>query len=203
MPHAFGSSIFSPRLDVPLGFYELVSADPSPVSLDVMKSYLRVTSSVDDALIQSMINAATEWGEKYTSRDFRIKTWNLLLDWFTDPIEIRRSPVASIMSIKYFDTDDVEQTVATTVYYLKKQTQWSQVWLKEDQFWPDDLRMQQQSITVQFKTEPYRCINEIIEAIQRTVAYWYRNRGDCSSCKSAVEAAGVTGIYDQFRIARV
>ncbi len=200
-------STFSPLLSLNIipqdFFYELVIAGDSPVTLAIMKSYLRVTSTVDDTLIQSMIDAATEWGEKYTSRDFREKTWNLLMDCFFEPIELRRSPVASIESIKYLDEDNVEQTVATTVYYLKKQTQFSQVWLQPDQEWPDDVNERQQSITIQFKTAAYYCINEIIEAIERTVAYWYRNRGDCSNCKSAVEAAGVTGIYDQFRISRI
>jgi len=99
--------------------YRQVSAESSPVSLAVMKGYLKITTTADDVLIQSMIDAATEWGEKYTGRDFRAITWDLLLDRFTDRIELRRDPVASIASVKHLVTGPLV-TVPTATYYLKK-----------------------------------------------------------------------------------
>ena len=182
--------------------YELVSAAASPVTLAVMKSYLKITSTADDTLIQSMIDAATEWGEKYTGRDFRAITWKLLLDCFTDRIELRRDPVASVTAVKHLVSGSLV-TVDSTVYYLKKLVQSSEILLNEDQAWPTDSDNREQTIEIEFVTEGYRCQESIIDAIERTVAFWYRNRGDCPGASDAARRTGATIIYDQFRISRV
>lgn len=182
--------------------YNRISVEASPVSLSVMKAYLKITTTADDALIQSMINAATEWGEKYTARDFRAITWDLLLDRFADRIELRRDPVASITTVKHLVSGSLV-TVPNTVYYLKKLVQSSEILLNEDQEWPTDTDDREQVIEIQFVTEGFFCQESIIDAIERHVAFWYRNRGDCPDVKGSAEKAGVTIIYDQFRISRV
>ncbi len=182
--------------------YQLVSAAASPVSLADMKLYLKITTTADDALIQAMIDSATEWGEKYTGRDFRAITWDLLLDRFTDRIELRRDPVASVTTVKHLVSGSLV-TVPATVFYLKKLVQSSEILLNEDQVWPTNTDDREQVIEIRFVTEGFRCQDSIIEAIKRHVAFWYRNRGDCPDVKDAARRTGVTIIYDQFRISRV
>ena len=194
MPH-----VVQPRN---VAVYQRVSAAASPVLLATMKSYLKITTTADDTLIQSMIDAATEWGEKYTGRDFRAITWDLLLDCFTDRIELRRDPVASITSVQHLVSDSLV-TVASTVFYLKKLVQSSEILLNEDQEWPTDTDNREQTIEIRFVTEGFQCQESIIDGIQRHVAMWYRNRGDCPDVKTSAKNAGVTAIYDQFRISRV
>ncbi|MBL4700587.1 MAG: phage head-tail connector protein [Phycisphaeraceae bacterium] len=182
--------------------YQFVSQAASPVNLATMKSYLKITATADDVLTQSMIDAVTEWGEKYTGRDFRAITWDLLLDLFTDRIELRRDPVASFTTVKHL-VDAALVTVPNTVYYLKKLVQSSEILLNEDQEWPTDTDNREQAIEIRFVTKGYRCQKSIIDAIERHVAFWYRNRGDCPNVKASAEGAGVTAIYNQFRISRV
>ena len=69
--------------------------------------------------------------------------------------------------------------------------------------WPPDTDNREQAIEIRFVTKGFRCQNEIIDAIERHVAFWYRNRGDCPDVKSSAKSAGVTIIYDGFRIVRV
>lgn len=184
--------------------YKRVSVAASPVSLATMRSYLKIPASqtADDTLIQSMIDAATEWGEKYTGRDFRAITWDLLLDVFTDRIELRRDPVASITSVERLVSGTLTP-VASTVFYLKKLVQSSEILLNEDQEWPTDADNREQVIEIQFVTEGFQCQDSIIDAIERMVAFWYRNRGDCPDASDAARRTGVTIILDQFRISRV
>jgi uncharacterized phiE125 gp8 family phage protein len=182
--------------------YQRLSAVASPVSLASIKAYLKITATADDAIIQAMIDAATEWGEKYTGRDFRAITWDLLLDRFTDRIELRRDPVASVTTVKHLVSGSLV-TVPSTVFYLKKLVQSSEILLNEDQEWPTDSDDREQVIEIRFVTEGFQCQDSIIQAIERTVAFWYRNRGDCPDVKAAINGAGVTIIYDQFRISRV
>ena len=56
--------------------YELVSFGTSPVSLDKMKTFLKITNDSEDDLIKALIDSATQWGEKYTGREFRANKWN-------------------------------------------------------------------------------------------------------------------------------
>lgn len=190
--------------------YNLTAPGTVPVTLVDMKAYMKVTSTSDNALITSMLAAATTWGENYTGRDFRANTWQLLKDAFEDRICILRDPVASITTVKHLVSASLD-TVADTVYYLKKNVQNSEILLNEDEEWPDDTDEREQVIDIAFVTESYRDVDAIKAAIMRHVAYWYKNRGDCGgsgsktgcSCDDAAKGSGVTAIYDQFRIARV
>ena len=183
--------------------YELIARGAVPVLLDDMKAYMKVTSDADDDLIAMMLNAATVWGENYTGREFRVNTWALLLDAFADRICLRRDPVASITSVEYL-LSGTFTAIADTTYYLKKNVQNSEVLLSEDQSWPDDLDDIEQGIKIIFKTESYRfCSDAIMNGIQRHVAWWYANLGDCSDCDNAAKQSSVTMVYDQFRISRV
>lgn len=182
--------------------YKLVSAAASPVDLATMKAYLKKSTTADDLLIQSMIDAATEWQEKYTGRDFRAITWDLLLDCFTARIGLRRDPVDTITTVKHLVSGSLV-TVPSTVYYLKTLPQFSEILLDEDQEWPTDTDDREQVVEIRFVTEGYRCQESIKEAILRHVAQWYYNRGDCSDCGDAAKKSGVTIILDGFRIARV
>ncbi len=182
--------------------YVLKTAGTKCLSTTDMKSYLKGPPSADDALIASMIEAATTWGEKYTGREFRANTWTLLKDEFETRICLNRDPVNAITFVKHLVSASLV-TVATAVYYLKKNTQFSEILLNEDQEWPTDTDDREQVIEIEFVTKPYRCGDAISTAIKRHVAFWYQNRGDCSDCDAAAKGSGVTGIYDQFRIARV
>lgn len=206
--------------------YRLVSFGASPVDLATMKTFIKATGTSDDVLIQSLIDSATEFGEKYTGREFRPNQWQLLLDSFSDlensserfhrqhehflldaeteRIELKRDPVDVIDSITHL-VDAAPVTVSADDFYLKKLTQSSEILLFEDKDWPDDTDNREQAIEVTFTTKAYRCLNEIINAIKMHVSYLYANRGDCSDGKTAqsAEASGATFIYDQFRISRV
>lgn len=46
------------------------------------------------------------------------QTWELALDAFPSAFEITRTPASSITSLKYFDTDGVQQTLNSSLYVL-------------------------------------------------------------------------------------
>lgn len=182
--------------------YELKTAGASPLSVDDAKVFMKVSSATDDALIASLINATTEWGQKYTGREFTANIWTLLLDEFTTRITLNRDPVASVTTVKYLVSSTLT-TVSDTAYYLKKLVQCSEILLEEDKEWPTDIDNREQAIKIEFVTKSYYCTNEILEALKRHVAFLYSNRGDCPDIKEAANESGVTFMYDQFRISRV
>ncbi len=207
--------------------YELISFGVSPVTLADMKTFLKITNTAEDTLLQTFIDSATQWGEKYTGREFRANQWELLLDSFSDfgnsskqfhveyegislfqaaieteRIELKRDPVDIVNSITHL-IDAAPVTVTNTDYYLKKLTQSSEILLFDDKDWPTDTDDREQAIKVTFTTKAYRCLSEIINAIKLHVSNLYTNRGDCPDSDNSGKESGATMFYDQFRIQRI
>ncbi len=197
--------------------YTLTTPGTVPVDLTVLKSYLKLTTEADDELLVLLLKSASEFAEKYTRRDLRPNTWTLLIDAFADRIVLRRDPVASITTVKYLDDTSptpVQQTVANTVYYLKKGVQVSEILLQPDEEYPDGstdaltVNEREHSIEIVFVTEAHRCLDQARLGIMRHSAFLYENRGDCDphlagSVGDAAELSGASKLYDQLRVSRV
>lgn len=186
-------------------YYELISESAPPVSLADMKLYLKITTAASDALITSLLGVATEYGEKYTGRSFRVQTFNLLTDVFTARICLRRSPVDTIDHVKNIVSGS-QVTIATSVYYLKKGQWFSEILLQDEQEWPSDTDPREQAIEIQFSTTGYtKAANLILNGIKMHVAYMFFNRGDCddTAVVETGEKSGANNLYNSFRISRV
>ena len=181
--------------------YTKTAAGTAPIDLATAKSYMKQISTSDDTLINTLIAAAVEYGENYTGRDFTANTWQLLIDDFADRIVLLRNPIDAITTVKYI-VGGTLTLIADTVYYMKKGVQCSEILLKEDQEWPDDLDEIEHGIEIIFDTEAYTDINLIKDALLRHVAHLYTNRGDCD-VKSAGAESGADALYNQIRISRV
>ena len=88
------------------------------VELADVKAHLRVDTTDDDSLITAYITAAAELAEQATGRALMPQTWELTLDAFPEAFEITRVPAASITSLKYWDVDEVQQTLPNNLYTL-------------------------------------------------------------------------------------
>lgn len=87
-----------------------------PVTLAEAKLHCKIDSTDDDALVTALITAATEVCEQKLGRAIMAQTWELTLDAFPDYIELTRTPVQSITSLKYIDTAGAEQTLGSGLY---------------------------------------------------------------------------------------
>jgi hypothetical protein len=95
---------------------------------------------------------------------------------------------------------DSATAVASSVYYLKRSTQFSEILLGADQSWPTDQDDVEHSIQIIFTTVAADCVDIAKAAIKRHVTYMYENRGDCDpattlSSWKASGAAALLGIY--------
>lgn len=118
----------------------LVGSITEPVTVTELKLYcgIDVSFTVDDDLLTAAITAGREFVEGETGRQLPAATYDLTLDAFPKMIYLPRSPVATITSIKYQDTADAEQTLATSVYDtdLVDPERVSRIVLKTGQAWP-------------------------------------------------------------------
>lgn len=88
--------------------------DPTvePVTLAVAKAHLNVTDTNDDTMISAMISAAREHVEHFTGRSLVAQTWLIITDDFPSwEIRVSKPRLISVTSLKYYDTDNVQQTL--------------------------------------------------------------------------------------------
>lgn len=92
----------------------------NPVDSATVKAHLRVIGSSEDSLIAIYTSAATSALDGPTGllgRALVTQTWEYVLDSFpSEWIELPLPPLQSVTSIKYIDTDGVEQTLSSARY---------------------------------------------------------------------------------------
>lgn len=99
------------------------AAAETPVSLAEAKLHLNMldAETYADTLITSLIKAATEVSQAYTWSQFVSATYNAYCSYLPEYFTIWKNPVSSITHIKYYDADNVQQTLATTKYEVYKE----------------------------------------------------------------------------------
>lgn len=88
-----------------------------PVSLTDAKAHLRVGVDDDNALIASLVQAATTYAENFTHRSFITSTWDDKRDVFPcGRIVLQKPPVSAVTSITYTATDGTATTWSSALY---------------------------------------------------------------------------------------
>jgi uncharacterized phiE125 gp8 family phage protein len=124
-----------------------------PVSLAEAKLHLRVDFDEDDALILALISAARQAAEMLTQRQLVTARWRMVLDsfpscglmgvpagqTFTLPghaILIPKSPLQSMLEIRYLDMAGVSQVMPSAHYTVDKACEPARITPVFGQIWP-------------------------------------------------------------------
>lgn len=91
-----------------------------PLALGDLKAYLNYEDDDQDSLITSLGQAARSYGEQATRRAFITQTWQ---GHFKDApadstIWLPRPKIASVVSVKYYDDANTEQTLDPSNYHV-------------------------------------------------------------------------------------
>lgn len=160
---------------------KLLTAPASePVTLSEAKRHANVVASDDDTYITNLIVAARELVEQDTSRALINQTWEIELDdWWTDALELPRQPLASVTSVKYYDANDVLQTVTATNYHVDTRREPGVIWWDEDYTLPT-LSDRPNPVLVTYVAGYGSAASSVParakQAILLLVGHWYRNR---------------------------
>jgi len=132
--------------------------------------------------LNSLIQAAREKVETDTGRAIISQTWDYTFDLFPyglEPIYLPKSPVSSVTSLKYYDTSNVQQTLATTVYKTFLDREPAEIRLKYQQQWPF-LYGEQGVITVRFVCGYGAAATAVPESLKAAmlllIGTWFENR---------------------------
>lgn len=164
-------------------FKVITAVTTEPVSLAEARLQLRLTEddqTAENPLVSAWITAAREIAEHYTRRAVAAQTLEAAMDCFPDcgeGFDLPMPPVASVTSVKYTDTDGVEQTLSTSAYALSTYGESRRVALTYGNSWPST-RDIPDAVRVRFMAGYTTCPKAVKQAILMMVAWMDQNRGD-------------------------
>jgi uncharacterized phiE125 gp8 family phage protein len=109
------------------------------VSLAAAKESLRIDAgdTALDASITLWIKGITLEAEHQLGRSLINQGWRLSLDAFPDALRLDHPPTVSVESVKYFDTNNVQQTLDPADYMVDKITEPGYIVPAAGKAWPD------------------------------------------------------------------
>lgn len=165
------------------------------------KEHLRITHSDDDTYIAAITLAASEWCEEFQNKVYVQREVIDYLDAFPTEIRPRKSPLISVDSIKYYDTDGNLQTLANTVYDVGTYKEPGRIALAYEQSWPS-IRMMINAVTVTYQAGWVARANipeEIKHAVKLMVGHLYENREAASQVNLKSIPIGIQSLLSMKR----
>jgi len=170
--------------------FRTVAPTDTPVSLTEVKAHCRVTDNDDDAVFTALLATATDYLDGpygLIGKCMVTQTWCQRLEEFDDCIRLTVGPVASVTSITYYDADNAQQTLATSVYELNRDTLGSYITLKPDQTWPTIYnRNDAVAITFVAGVAAADVPDTLKTAVLMLVSHWDENRDGGSEIPNSV-----------------
>ena len=159
--------------------YQVITpASTYPVSLTEAKLHLKVDITTDDTLITNLIVAATQVSEEYTNRFFINTVVNQTCSDFKELSELFKSKVSAVTHVKYYDSDNAQQTWSSSNYVVNNEYEPCQINLVVDGSFPniaDRIDAIECRYTVGYGTASD--VPDVIkQAILLTLGNWYENR---------------------------
>lgn len=117
------------------GFTALSTADGKK-QLEIATAITRHDSQIDELITEAMdqVETDTPWVAATATHTMQYDNWPRL----DEPIVIPSLPVSSITSLKYYDTDGTQQTLASSKWRFDTHRTWPVIWRADlDVDWPD------------------------------------------------------------------
>ena len=180
-----------------------VAPAATPVSLIEAKAHLRVEVDAEDALITSLVQAATDHLDGYTGllgRALVTQTWRQDFNDFTCKMRLPVKPVASIASVTYYDGENQQQTLSTDSYELLTDAGGPYIARKADEAWPSTKnRAAAVSVTFVAGSSAADVPAPIKAAILLLVGHLYHNREAVSSVDLTAVPMAVDALIAPYR----
>ena len=168
------------------------------------KAFLKVDISDDDTIIDNLVAAATESCQIYTNQYFIDTVVTQYCDNWKEFYSLYKSPVDSITHVKYFDSDDSQQTLASSNYILDKASKPARIGLSVTGSLPT-LSKRINAVEVQYTVGYGTASTDVPEGIRTaiilTVGNWYENRQSVITGRTATELPlSSQYLLDQYKI---
>lgn len=158
-----------------------------PITLTEAKSHLNVTSSTKDTEITSLITTARRVIERYLNRAILTQTWKVYADCWKNEMKIPYPRLQSITHVKYYNVDGVQQTLATSQYWVITSDEPGRIVRKYDVTYPELQYGRPDAIEIQYvagwlataASPDYGVVpDEIKHAIKLLITNYFEHKGD-------------------------
>lgn len=181
--------------------------DTEPLTTAEAKSHLRVSISTDDTLIDALVTAAREYVEERCSIALYTQTWQRRLDAWPagNTIRLPRPPLQSVSSVKYYDADGTEYTLASSNYIVDTTAWPGRIVLKSTAAWPSVTLQDANGIVIEYVCgwdDTVDIPQNIKQALLLLVGHWYENREAVLTSGAAPLALkeGVDALLSSYRL---
>lgn len=176
-----------------------------PVSLAEAKLHCKVDGTDDDTLLTALIVAARRLAEQQTSRALVTQSWKQTFDAFpVAAIALERPPLQSVTSVKYHDTDGVQQTLDASAYTVHTSAQLGLVAPVPGTSWPAT-QARIEAVEVAF-VAGYGAAAAVPQEIKQwmllQIGHWYANRESVNVGNIVNEMPYVGALLDPYRVIR-
>lgn len=189
--------------------YILVTdAAEEPLTLEEVKTFLRIDGNDYDNIITPLIKTVRQLAEKIIGRDMVNKTWKTYFDYFLFSsfksniypffcpnyfgeytVEILKSKLQSITSIKYY-SNDVLTVYDSSNYYISDNSDYASIYLKSNATTPTNIDERKQAIEITFVSGYGASRDDIPQALREAMLYHiaalFENAGDCKECEGGL-----------------
>lgn len=108
-----------------------------PFTVEEAKAQIRSVQNQEDGIVASYIKAARAAAEKYLGRGLLTQTITLNLSDFVPVLSLpMAAPLQSVTTVKYYDTDGTQQTLASSYYTVDTIGHPGRLALASGQSWP-------------------------------------------------------------------
>ena len=154
------------------------------------KDFLKVDTTADDALIDSLIKAATQSCQIFTNKYFINTIVTQYSDNWIEFYRLYKSPVIAITHVKYYDTNDTLQTLHPSNYILDNSSQPARIGISVDGTLPN-LADRINAVEVKYSVGYGELSSDVPEGIKQavliTIGNWYENRQTVITGRTATE----------------
>tara|TARA_R100001530_G_scaffold66191_1_gene47376 strand:+ start:820 stop:1401 length:582 start_codon:yes stop_codon:yes gene_type:complete len=171
------------------------------------KTHLKVDTTADDTYIDNLVSAATESAQIFTNRYFINTTITQHGDTWNDIATLFKSKVNSITHIKYYDSDNSLQTLATSVWISDINHQPARIGLKPNQSFPS-LANRINAVNCKYVVGYGNAASDVPEGIREavllTIGNLYENRQNVVVGRIATELPkSAQYLLEQFKVQTV
>ena len=198
----------------------VVSTAPTqePITIQDVKDYLRLEDSLDERVLQDLIETARIFCEEHTGRALMTQTLTMTVDaydeladplwegWKTGPylnyykdyIDLVKSPVQSVTSVKTYNDADEATTMAASKYYVDNAREPARVVLRTGETFPTALRVANaiEVVFVAGYTSQSLVPAPLRIGMMQHIAFMYEHRGDMY--EAATEPRTLKKLYQPF-----
>lgn len=182
--------------------YIRVVATVAVATCDFSADIICKTGNTDeDSLLAILITAARQWVENFTGLGLAPQTLELMLDEFTETIDLPFSPVSSVTSVTYKDYAGTETTIANTNYIVDTDSMVGSIVEAYGYEWPSFTPYPLNPIRIRYVTGYTTCPSSIKLAMLLMIAYWYANREAVGSIDNGTkEGRAVTSLLMPYKV---